>query len=495
MYGYCTWIVKMGLHSFQFNIFVIFALLITKYIIFFMFKNYSRAFWVANSVELLERLAYYAVFIVITIYLSNVWGFSDIEAGLISGTFSAFLYLLPTFLGAYSDKIGFRSAIILAFALLTLGYAGLGILPTMLESAGLVSYDMDTVFSGLESSMLRWSIVPVLVLIVIGGSFIKAVISGTIARETTSETRARGFAIFYMMVNIGAFTGKTVVDPLRKSMGDLGLVYLNFFSASMTFLALIAVYFFYKSVKTEGQGKSFADIGRGLIKVLSNVRLLALIIIISGFWLIQGQMYATMPKFVIRLIGEDASPGWYSNVNPLVVFLIVNFVTGMMKKKSAMFSMMIGMLIIPISALVMSFGTQIGSDFILGLHPVAFMMIVGIAMQAVAECFISPRFLEYFSLQSPKGEEGLYLGFSHLNSFFSYLFAFGLSGFLLEKYLPDPKRFESAQAYAEATQHAHYIWYVFVGIGLISFVALLVYNYITKKIDKRMQLANDAIQK
>ena len=144
---------------------------------------------------------------------------------------------------------------------------------------------------------------------------------------------------------------------------------------------------------------------------------------------------------------------------------------------------------------VMSFGTQIGSDFILGLHPVAFMMIVGIAMQAVAECFISPRFLEYFSLQSPKGEEGLYLGFSHLNSFFSYLFAFGLSGFLLEKYLPDPKRFESAQAYAEATQQAHYIWYVFVGIGLISFVALLVYNYITKKIDKRMQLANDAIQK
>ena len=124
--------------------------------------KFSKAFWVANSVELLERLAYYAVFIVITLYLSNVWGFSDVEAGVISGTFSAFLYLLPTFAGAYADKIGFRSAIILAFALLTLGYGGLGLLPTMLEGAGLVNYEMTTTFSGLENSYLRWSIVPVL---------------------------------------------------------------------------------------------------------------------------------------------------------------------------------------------------------------------------------------------------------------------------------------------------------------------------------------------
>ena len=288
-----------------------------------------------------------------------------------------------------------------------------------------------------------------------------------------------------MMVNIGAFIGKTVVDPLRKSMGDQGLVYLNFFSAFMTFAALIAVFFFYKSVKTEGQGKSFAEIGSGLLKVLGNARLIILILIISGFWMIQGQMYATMPKYVIRMIGEGASPGWYANVNPLVVFVLVNFVTSFMKKRTALTSMTIGMLIIPLSALVMSGGTLIGADYIMGLHPVAFMMIIGIAMQAVAECFISPRFLEFFSLQSPKGEEGLYLGFSHLHSFFSYLFAFGLSGFLLDKYCPDPRGFASPEAYATATEHAHYIWFVFVGIGLISAVALLIYGYVTRRIDRQ----------
>ena len=147
--------------------------------------------------------------------------------------------------------------------------------------------------------------------------------------------------------------------------------------------------------------------------------------------------------------------------------------------------MTIGMLIIPLSALTMSFGTLIGSNYVLGLHPIAFMMIVGIALQAIAECFISPRYLEYFSLQSPKGEEGLYLGFSHLHSFISYLFAFGLSGFLLDKYCPNPRDFNSTVEYAAATTHAHYIWFVFVGIGLVSAIALLIYGYVTRKADKK----------
>ena len=116
----------------------------------------------------------------------------------------------------------------------------------------------------------------------------------------------------------------------------------------------------------------------------------------------------------------------------------------------------------------------------MGMHPVAFMMIVGIAFQALAECFISPRFLEYFSLQSPKGEEGLYLGFSHLHSFVSSLVAFISSGFLLEKFCPDPRLFNSAEAYALATTNAHYIWFVFVGIGLVSAIALLIYGKVVR---------------
>lgn len=480
--------------------------------------KFTKAFWVANSVELLERLAYYAVFISLTLYLSDIWSFNDVQAGVIAGVFSALLYFLPTFVGAYSDKIGFRKAIMFAFALLSIGYLGLAILPTMLESAGLVQYGAanaskldpnnvmdqvigvfkeffvsigvgdfgrETQFTGLESSVQRWTIVPVLLFIVVGGAFIKSVISGTVAKETTADTRARGFAIFYMMVNIGAFTGKTVVDPLRKALGDQGMIYLNYFSATATIIALILVFFFYQSSKTDGQGKSFSEIWAAFLKVCTNGRLIALILITSGFWTVQQQMYASMPKYVIRMVGDGASPGWIANVNPLVVFLLVNLVTSIMKRRSALSSITVGMFIIPISALIMAGGNLIETNSILGMHPITFMMIVGIAFQAIAECFISPRFLEYFSLQSPRGEEGLYLGFSHLHSFFSSIIAFFISGVLLEAFVPDPKKLPPGTDYAAVTEHAHYLWLVFFGVGLVSAIALIIYGRVVRKLDAK----------
>ena len=38
--------------------------------------------------------------------------------------------------------------------------------------------------------------------------------------------------------------------------------------------------------------------------------------------------------------------------------------------------------------------------FGLEMHPITFMMIIGIAIQGLAECFLSPKWLEFASLQS-----------------------------------------------------------------------------------------------
>ena len=228
-------------------------------------------------------------------------------------------------------------------------------------------------------SAQQWAIVPVMIIIMIGGSFIKSVITGTVAKETTEATRAQGFSIFYMMVNIGAFSGKTIVKPLRMAMGDMGLVYINYFSAALTAIALIMIIFFYKSAKHEGEGKTLGEIWTALIKVCTNGRLITLILIITGFWMVQHQLYATMPKYVLRMAGEGASPSWYANVNPLVVVLTVTFVTRMMASKTPLFSMTVGMFIMPLSALAMASGNLIGSDQVdlgfMTMHPIAFMMV------------------------------------------------------------------------------------------------------------------------
>jgi len=429
--------------------------------------NFSKAFWTANMVELLERGAYYAVFIAITLYLSDVVGFSDIEAGYVAGIFSAGLYFLPTFSGAYADKIGFRPSVILAFSLLAVGYFSLGLLP------------------------YKAAVIPALFLVMLGGSFIKSIITGTVARETEPHNRARGYAIFYALVNVGAFLGKTIAYPVRI---NLGIVYINYYASALAVIALIVSLLFYKSNREKGTGKSIQEIWHALFSLLKRGRLVVLIILITGFWMIQYQLYASMPKYIIRTVGAQAAPEWYANVNPLVVVLMVMLVTELMRKKKAITSMVVGMFIMPISALAMSMGPWLsnitGSSISFGifsLHPIAVMMIVGIIFQAIAETFISPRYLEYFSLQAPKGEEGMYLGFSHLHSFLASLLGFISSGYLLDKYCPNPNTLSEVEKLT-AYDHAHYIWYIYAVIGITAAVLLVLFAKITGYIDKKKAL-------
>ena len=53
--------------------------------------------------------------------------------------------------------------------------------------------------------------------------------------------------------------------------------------------------------------------------------------------------------------------------------------------------------------------------FGLSVHPITFMMVIGIAIQGLAECFLSPKWLEFASKQAPKGKEGVFLGARALN--------------------------------------------------------------------------------
>lgn len=455
------------------------------------FAGFPRVFWIANSVELLERAAYYGVFIVITLYLSRILAFDDVQAAWLAGGFSAGLYFLPTFTGALADRIGFRKALLLAFALLSIGYLSLALLPLALQQHGLVEYGRQVTFTGLQEAAVRWSIIPIMIVIMIGGSFIKAVITGAVATSTTEANRAKGFSIFYMMVNIGAFSGKTIVQPLRESMGDLGLINLNYFATGMTLLAFVSILLFFRNAERTTEGKSFRQIQQALWRVLTNGRLVALILIITGFWMVQHQLYATMPKYVLRMAGEGAAPSWYANVNPLVVVLTVGLVTAMMKRRSALFSMTTGMFIMPVSALLMASGNLLHGSIDLGfmsMHPIAFMMVIGIIFQGLAETFISPRFLEFFSLQAPRGEEAMYLGFSHLHSFISSILGFGLSGYLLDAYCPDPRKFASFDAWQAAAVNAHYIWYIFAAIALAAAIALIIYGWVVRYLDEKRKL-------
>lgn len=439
-------------------------------------KGYPRTFWFANGAELCERAAFYGMFITLQRYLHNDIGFTDIEAGWIGGAFASGLYLLPTFMGIMADKTGFRRALIAAFVLLTGGYALLGAL------------------------QLKATAVLALSLIMCGGAIVKPVISGTIAKCSDDAGRARAMSIFYMVVNIGSFSGKGLAAELNAR---LGLQYINFYAAGMSFMALLLIILFYRNIDTKGAGKTVGEALSGLFKVMGNLRFLSLILIVAGFWLIQGQLYATMPTYIERMLGEGYRPEWFANINPIVVVVLVVPITHLVRRLQPASAIGIGLFIIPLTALVIALApvleTWLGGSINLGLwnvHPLVLSVIVGIGLQGLAECFLSPKFLEYASKQAPEGEVGLYLGYQHLTTFFAWLVGFVVSGYLLAWYCPDPTTLPDAVQeqwkaallgqgpMPEAYAHAHYIWYVFTGIGVAAFFGLLVFKAVTASLDR-----------
>lgn len=435
--------------------------------------RFPRMFWTGNAAELCERAAYYGTFIALRTYLIRVVGLDDVQAGWVAGLFGGWIYLVPFFTGAVADRIGFRNALMVAFALLTVGYGTLGFFHTMAP-----------VGVGLA-------------LIVLGGAIVKPVISGTVSKASNEANRARAFSIFYMVVNIGSFTGKTIVAPIRIQMG---VENVPFFSAGAALLALIivALVFFPDKESAEEKPKNTREVLAGMWAAMSNLRFLALILITAGFWAIQGQLYASMPDYVLRMAGETYKPEWYANINPLVVVIFVVMITHMVRKWRPQNSILVAMLLIPLSAVSMAASAWFDGNvsvFGLEMHPITFMMIIGISIQGIAECFLSPKWLEFASLQAPKGQEGTFLGFAHMNTFFAWIFGFAFSGYLLSKYCPEPSTLDAVTRAAhqaalagqgpmpEAYAHAHYLWYAYIGVGVVSLIALLVFIAVTRKLD------------
>ncbi len=145
----------------------------------------------------------------------------------------------------------------------------------------------------------------------------------------------------------------------------------------MTIVALLAVILFINLHIQQVKEKVSVKSGRGFMKIITNWRLLILILIVTGFWMVQQQLYATMPKYVIRMAGETAKPGWIANVNPFVVVCFVSFITRLMAKRSAITSMNVGMFLIPFSALLMACGNLLGNDIISGMSNITLMMVAG----------------------------------------------------------------------------------------------------------------------
>ncbi|HEY4561565.1 MAG TPA: MFS transporter, partial [Thermoanaerobaculia bacterium] len=139
------------------------------------FRGFSRNFWVANTLELFERFAFYGSKAVLTIYLAERVGLGAQAAGSLAGLFSGVLYFLPLLAGTVVDRYGFKRSLAACFSIFCVGYfliglAGLNFGQSIVAAIGKGPY----VFAAL-------------MLTAVGGSLIKPCIVGTVARTTAPE--------------------------------------------------------------------------------------------------------------------------------------------------------------------------------------------------------------------------------------------------------------------------------------------------------------------
>ena len=76
-------------------------------------RSTNMVFWIANGMEMLERLAYYGLRTVLPIYMvlsvqSGGPEFDHVQKGLIFFWWAAVQSFLPVFTGGYADRYGYK---------------------------------------------------------------------------------------------------------------------------------------------------------------------------------------------------------------------------------------------------------------------------------------------------------------------------------------------------------------------------------------------------
>jgi proton-dependent oligopeptide transporter, POT family len=403
--------------------------------------GFGRNFWVANTLELFERFAYYSSKSILTIYVAETVGLGPVQSGwLVGSLFNALLYLLPLLAGTVVDRFGFKKSLLACFSIFSFGYLLIGLagLPAgkpLVDALGPQAY-----------------IIVALIITAIGGSLIKPSIVGTVARTTTSETKALGYSIYYTLVNIGGAIGPTLAPLVRK---NLGIAYVLVVASATTLLLAVGTLLFFTEPARPADApppKSMAGVLRDMVLVFRNLRFVAFLVIFSGFWVMFWQIFYSLP-FYARDVLKMESFELIETVDAYTIILITVPVTALARKLS------------PLAAMTVGFALATASWFVMGTFPTLPLTVAAICLFAVGEAIQAPRYYEYVADLAPKDQVGTYMGFAFLPIAIGTFIAGGLSGNLVSHYIQGPGR--------AAPQH---MWYVLGAIGVASTILMILYD-------------------
>ena len=374
--------------------------------------RFPASFWNANLTELFERAAYYSMASFIVIYLGRL-GLGDYWPSTLNGVLWFLVYFLPILSGTIADQIGFRRSLLMACVLLVGGYFLMGY-PVWFGGQTLALQAGAEVTAGLGVML---PVAGAIVLIGIGGSFVKPCIAGTVQRTHLGKATL-AFAIFYMVINIGSVFGRITAFFVRTKLGKLDTIFLVSMVAAV--LAFLVVALLYRDpvtvVDPDKPKRSILDIFFGMFRVLRSGRFVMFLVVSSGFYFIYNQVYNVLPLYVKKTVELTPAMDLYTMANPITIVLFQLLITRLFGKLPPIKSIIVGTVIIGLAMLINVAPLYMagGVTARLWLPMGSLFVVMTVALIAFGELFASSRLYEYIGSLAPKGQEGLFLGYANL---------------------------------------------------------------------------------
>lgn len=412
--------------------------------------EFPHVFWVANTIEVLERFAYYGIYMGFGIYLQQL-GYNKGDLGIIQSVFLALSYLIPILSGTFADKYGFKKMLMVSY---------LAYLPSILLLI------ITKSFSGIALTMLS---------IGFAAGIFKPLISATVRAVTDNTNKTIGYGVFYAMVNLGASFGPLVMGKLRAMSWD----YVFYTAAGIVFVMFIVTFFFYKEPKRNIQGDSLKDKIRGIATALSDIKFLVFLVLLGVFfwmpfwaffnvlavyindYLNTAQLYLGVVSvlgewFTQHVLANNEDGTWRINAEAIshtgyIILLLQVFVSRVFEKRKAITSFLLGLVIMSAGFILLG----------LSVNSINGLVFLGVFLFAVGEMISSPRIQEYIMWIAPKEKAGLYMGANFLSIFLGATVSGVYTGIM--------GRFEAAG-------NPEYIMYTLAVHTLLGVIAIVIFT-------------------
>ncbi len=382
--------------------------------LFAALASLSWVFWVVGGMELVERLAFYGVKAVATLYAKSPaseggLGVTLTEFGYILTVWAFVQTFVPVFTGGLSDRFGYKETIFASTVIKIIAYLVMAFFPTY------------------------WGFFAGAVILAIGTGIFKPGIQGTLVNATHRKNSSMAWGVFYQTVNIGGWMGPLLAAKLRV----LSWEHLFFACAAIISLNFLLLLLYKEPGKEERlarlearrrQGETDPPLWKAAWQELKNPVLAWYMVLFSGFWFMFNAFFDVLPAYiddwvdtsviVHSLFGpagtDNMTARFFLGMNSATTISpegLLNLNAGLIMLTCFLFAALSAKMRAPTSILV---GTLLATAalFIIGSFSWAWYMVAGILLFSVGEMLSSPKSSEFIGNIAPPDKVGMYLGFT-----------------------------------------------------------------------------------